>query len=121
MLWHFTDRKEYIDTASSFYEKAERAFPDRKYVKILRISFLTSISADPSAHLMKIDSISKLEPSLSTRYFIFRRKIEVKAIAAKVTSEDTNTAVIVNYVEFQKFFAETQEITNQAIQVIFFL
>ena len=119
MLWHFTDKPEFLGAATTHYEKAERAFPDRKFVKLLRVSFLTSTSADPSAHLMKLDSISKLEPSLYTRYFIFRRKIEVKAIAARVTSEDQNAVEIVNYVEFQKYFLETQQITNVAIQVYF--
>lgn len=119
MLWHFTDKPEFIATATLYYEKAERAFPDRKATKLLRVSFLTSASNDPSAHLSKLEAISKLEPSMATRYFIFRRRIEVKKIAAKVTSEDQNSAEIVDYVEFQKYFADTQQITNVAIQVFF--
>jgi hypothetical protein len=118
MLWHFTENVDFLSTATQLLEKSERAFPDRKYVKLIRVSFLTFTAADPSAHLSKLDSIAKLEPSLSTRYFIFRRRIEVKKIAAKVTSEDKNAAEIVDYVEFQKYFADTQQITNLAIQVI---
>ena len=121
MLWNFTDNLDFIETATTFFEKAERAFPDIKYVKLLRVSFLTATSHDPSAHLAKLDAISKLEPDLSTRYFIYRRKIEVKKIAARVTSEDKNSVEVVEYVEFQKYFADTQQITNVAIQVLLFL
>ncbi len=120
MLWHFTDKKDFLDTAYQLYQKAELAFPDRKYIKLLRITYLTSIATDPSAHLAKLDSILKLEPSLSTRYFIFKRKIEVKLLAARVTNQDKNAVELINYVEFQKYFAETQQYNNLAIQVSYF-
>ena len=116
-LWHHSDDKDNLDTAKFLYEKAELAFPDRKYIKLLRVTFLTATAADPSAHLAKLDAIIKLEPSLATRYVIYKRKIEVKVLAAKVTSEDTNAKELVNYVEFQRYFAETQLYNNVAIQV----
>lgn len=117
VLWHHTDKKESIETARELFQRAELAFPDRIYVKLLRVTFLTSTTADPSAHLAKLDAIMKLEPSLATRYFVFKRKIEVKLLAARTTSEDKNAVELVNYVEFQKYFAETQVYNNRAIQV----
>lgn len=119
MLWHHTDKKEFLDTARDLYQKAEHAFPDRKYIKILRVTFLTATAVDPSAHLAKLDAIAKLEPSLATRYYIHRRKSEVKILASRVVSEDKTAVELVNYVEFQRYFAETQAYNNLAIQVLF--
>ena len=106
ILWYYTDDKASLNAASHLYEKAEKAYPEVAYVKVLRASYCTTLAADPSVHLPKLDVIKKMEPGVTARYYVYKRAVDIRD-RAKVVGSSTgeNTLDPVAYIEFQNLFA----------------
>jgi hypothetical protein len=105
ILWHFSDDKTSIEAANNLLESAEKAYPEVPYVKVLRVSYCTFLSTDPSVHLPKLDVIKKMEPGFLSRYYVYKRSVDIRD-RAKVSSvtEGENTLDLVAYIEFQNLF-----------------
>jgi hypothetical protein len=105
LLWHFIDDKTSLEVAAHLYEQAEKAYPEVPYVKVLRVSYCTSLATDPSVHLPKLDVIKKMEPGLLSRYYVYKRAVDIRD-RAKVSSssEGENSLDLVAYIEFQNLF-----------------
>lgn len=105
ILWHFSDDKTSLDAANTLYELAEKAFPEVPYVKVLRASYCTSTSADPSVHLPKLDVIKKMEPGFLSRYYIYKRAVDIRDRAkVSAVTDGENSLDLVAYIEFQNLF-----------------
>jgi len=105
ILWHFSDDKASLDAANTLYELAEKAFPEVPYVKVLRVSYCTSTSADPSVHLPKLDVIKKMEPGFLSRYYIYKRAVDIRDRAkVSAVTDGGNSLDLVAYIEFQNLF-----------------
>jgi hypothetical protein len=105
ILWHFCDDKTSLEAANTLYELAEKAYPEVPYVKVLRVSYCTSQAADPSVHLPKLDVIKKMEPGFLSRYYVYKRSVDIRD-RAKVSSagDGENSLDLVAYIEFQNLF-----------------
>ena len=105
LLWHFSDDKNSHEAANTLYELAEKAYPEVAYVKVLRASYCTSLSSDPSVHLPKLDVIKKMEPGVLSRYYVYKRAVDIRD-RAKVSSvtDGENSLDLVAYIEFQNLF-----------------
>lgn len=105
ILWHFSDDRASLEAANVLYELAEKAYPEVAYVKVLRVSYCTAQSSDPSVHLPKLDVIKKMEPSFLSRYYVYKRSIDIRN-RAKVSSvtDGENSLDLVAYIEFQNLF-----------------
>jgi hypothetical protein len=105
ILWHYSDDKTSLDAANMLYESAEKAYPEVPYVKVLRASYCTSQSSDPSVHLPKLDVIKKMDPGFLSRYYVYKRTVDIRD-RAKVSSvtDGENSLDLVAYIEFQNLF-----------------
>ena len=119
ILWHYTDDKVSLEAAANLLEAAEKAFPEIPYVKVIRVSNCTSLASDPSVHLPKIDVIKKMEPGLLSRYYVYKRAVDIRN-RAKVSKviDGENTLDLVAYIEFQNLFTETKRYNKRAIEAV---
>lgn len=119
ILWHYTDDKNAIEAAGALYEAAEKAYPEVPYIKVIRTSYATSLSSDPSVHLPKLDVIKKMEPGLLSRYYVYKRAVDIRD-RAKISgaADGENTLDLVAYIEFQNLFSETKKYNNRAVDSI---
>ena len=105
LLWHFVDDKIALDAAAQLYEQAEKAYPEIPYVKVLRVSYCTFLATDPSVHLPKLDIIKKMEPGLLSRYYVYKRAVDIRDRAKVSQSTDgENSLDLIAYIEFQNLF-----------------
>lgn len=105
LLWHYSDEKISIDAANMLYEAAEKAYPEIPYIKVLRVSYCTFLASDPSVHLPKLDIIKKMEPGFLSRYYVYKRSVDIRDRAKVSTvSEGENSLDLVAYIEFQNLF-----------------
>ena len=105
LLWHFNDDKTSLEAAGLLLDAAEKAYPEVAYVKVLRVSYCTALAADPSVHLPKLDVIKKMEPGVLSRYYVYKRAVDIRD-RAKVSAATggENTLDLVAYIEFQNLF-----------------
>ena len=105
ILWHFSDDKTSLDAANNLYELAEKAYPEAPYVKVLRVSYCTSMAADPSVHLPKLDVIKKMEAGFLSRYYVYKRSVDIRNRAkVSAVTDGENSLDLVAYIEFQNLF-----------------
>jgi PAS domain-containing protein len=118
ILWHSSDDKDSLEAAASLLDAADKAYPEVPYVKVIRVSNATSLASDPSVHLPKLDIIKKMEPGILSRYYVYKRTVDIRDRTKVSKSEGENSLDLVAYIEFQNLFTETKRYNDRAIEAI---
>ena len=104
LMWHTSSNKENIEASYRLYRKAEAAFPDVPFIKLLRATCLTYLSSEPSAFVDQLEGVKKMNPDFLVRFLLYKRDVESKQQSSLAKKEGDQSLDLVAYVEFQKYY-----------------
>lgn len=104
-LWYTNTDKVNVEAAYRLYRKADAAFPDLPFIRILRASCLITLSVDSSAFIDMLETALRLDTSFFLRFLVEKRISDSRKAVSFLGDSSSSSETINTFGDFQKYYA----------------